>query len=94
MQFLIDECLSLRLVEIAMAHFVNRMQTVNRRWFRHKIVGLRSDQGRRTEATADIVFAKFRCEAAAVERRPLETALSVAVSLDGFMKRPCLQIAK
>ena len=37
---------------IAMAHFVKRMQTVIRRRLRHRIVGLRSDQGRRTEATA------------------------------------------
>ena len=39
-------------LSIRLAHFMNRMQTVNRRWLRHGIVGLRSDQGRRTEATA------------------------------------------
>ena len=41
-----------------------------------------------------IAFAELRCDIRAVERRPLETALSIAFRSDGFMKQQCLQIAK
>ena len=48
--------------------------------------------GEQTPLHVDL--AELLCEAAAIERRPLESAFSVVDRLDVFMKRPCLQIVK
>lgn len=48
---------------------------------------LRLDRGRRKDAQLQVVFAIFRCDAAAIEQKSIGTVFSVADRLDTVMSK-------